>query len=57
MASTAITVPTDKADHLKVIGDALSVESLKIISGKIKGKTTAEIKDLEVKLKIFQYSL
>jgi hypothetical protein len=57
MATTAITVQHAKADSLKVIADALSPESLEIIAKKIKGKTTAEIKDLEGKLKTFQYML
>lgn len=57
MATTAITVPQNKADQLKTIGEALSPETLDIIAKKIKGKTPEEIKSLEVKLKLFQHSL
>ena len=50
---TSITVPKEKADYLKVIANA-TPETLRILAEKCKGKSEAEFKAIETKLKNFQ---
>ncbi len=50
---TTITVPKEKAEHLKLIASA-TPETLRILAEKCKGKTERDFQALEQKLKNFQ---
>lgn len=53
MTTTTITVPTDKAESLKLIA-AATPETLRILAEKCKGKNEKQFLDLEKKLKSYQ---
>lgn len=53
MSQTAITVPTVKAEYLKELSNC-TVDTLKILADKAKGKNPEQMKALETKLKAYQ---
>lgn len=53
MKEVSITVPSDKAEHLKQLASA-TTETLRILASKCKGKTEKDFVALETKLKTFQ---
>lgn len=50
---TTITVPAEKAEHLQQL-QHLTVDTLKILATKAKGKNPDQLKALEGKLKAYQ---
>jgi hypothetical protein len=50
---STITVPEEKAEHLQALSN-LTLDTLKILSAKAKGKTPEQLKSLESKLKTYQ---
>lgn len=53
MTTTAITVPQEKAEHLKIIAGATQ-ETLRILASKVKGKSPMELAAMEKKLKSYE---
>ncbi len=53
MSNTTITVSAEKAAYLKEL-DALTLDTLKILAQKAKGKSPQQLQNLESKLKTYQ---
>lgn len=53
MSQTTITVPAEKAEYLQQLSNA-TAETLRILASKAKGKSPAQMKALEEKLKMYQ---
>ncbi len=53
MQTTAITVPSDRAEYLRDLAKA-TPETLRILASKCQGKSEEDFKKLETKLKTYQ---